>query len=115
LEHQQRFAPACGSFGQIDGFAELFDGDRLALRHAQRTAVGELKRPVDRSGHPILRGLGEPAEQPEPPNRLGFVDQRAREDGDDEFVGIGLAVCGQRTVDDQLTVGASARDTSAPT
>jgi hypothetical protein len=29
FEHQQRFAPMCGGFGQIDGFAELFDGDRL--------------------------------------------------------------------------------------
>ena len=75
FEYQQRFAPVCGGFGQIDGLAELFDGDRLPLGHAQRAAVGELKCPVDRCGHPILRGLGEPAEQPEPSNGLGFVDQ----------------------------------------
>jgi hypothetical protein len=43
-----------GSFGQIDGFAELFEGDRLALRHVQRAAVGELNCP-DRGSHPILR------------------------------------------------------------
>ena len=38
----------------MGGFAEPFDGDRLALWDAQRTAVGELKRPVDRCGDPIL-------------------------------------------------------------
>jgi hypothetical protein len=59
FEHQQRFARVCGSFGQIDGFAELFEGDRLTLGHAQRASVGELNCPVDRCGPPILRGLGE--------------------------------------------------------
>jgi transposase len=40
----------------------LVPGSRQpALRHAQRAAVGELKCPVDRCGHPILRALGEPA------------------------------------------------------
>ena len=71
----------------MDGFAELFDGDRLALGHAQRAAVSELNCPVDRCGHPILRGLGEPAQQPKPPNGLRFIDQRAREDGNGSLSG----------------------------
>ena len=64
-----------GSFGQMDGFTELFDGNRLALGHAQHASVGELKCSVDHRGHPILRGLGEPTKQPEPPNGLRFVYQ----------------------------------------
>ena len=33
FEHQQRFAPVCGRFGQINRLTELFDGDRLPLGH----------------------------------------------------------------------------------
>jgi hypothetical protein len=30
---------------KCDGFAELFDGNRLPFRHAQRAALGESNRP----------------------------------------------------------------------
>ena len=42
FKQQQWFATVCGSFGQIDGVAEFFDGDRLTVRQAQRAAVGQL-------------------------------------------------------------------------
>jgi hypothetical protein len=47
----------CGSIGQIDGFAELFDRNRLALGHAQRAAGGELNCPVNRCGAGLSIGL----------------------------------------------------------
>jgi hypothetical protein len=42
FEYEQRFAPVCGSFGQMDGFAELFDGDgrrRTTLRVLKPTCA----------------------------------------------------------------------------